>query len=246
MLMKRSFRPQFKRECICKQRLCGSIMCEEQDLVCKGRSCGCPQLWRFAGFMNLYILIFFLCPPYLPVLMNIHLLRPTSVKPVDVLMCMHRVWWTCTPQDPLETVREKCEQTEHCVHTRERLVACETRVGSHSETTEDCTEELFDFLHARDHCVSAAVLFTDVTITDVVWSSDRPIPIICTFMYPLTDMQNRYLFTVIKYILTEWSPFFSYSHLNNNKKLSFMFNLIFKLQQYKYFIYKKHHQQHWY
>lgn len=58
-------------------------------------------------------------------------------------------------QDPLETLREKCEQTEHCVHARERLEACESRVGSRSETTEDCTEELFDFLHARDHCVSA-------------------------------------------------------------------------------------------
>lgn len=59
-------------------------------------------------------------------------------------------------QDPLETVRQKCEETEHCVHARERLEACETRVGSRSETTEDCTEELFDFLHARDHCVSTA------------------------------------------------------------------------------------------
>uniref|UniRef100_A0A3B3S585 Cytochrome b-c1 complex subunit 6 n=1 Tax=Paramormyrops kingsleyae TaxID=1676925 RepID=A0A3B3S585_9TELE len=59
--------------------------------------------------------------------------------------------------DPLETVREKCEQTEHCVHTRERLEACESRVGSRSNTTEDCTEELFDFLHARDHCVSQKV-----------------------------------------------------------------------------------------
>uniref|UniRef100_A0A672PF20 Ubiquinol-cytochrome c reductase hinge protein n=1 Tax=Sinocyclocheilus grahami TaxID=75366 RepID=A0A672PF20_SINGR len=66
--------------------------------------------------------------------------------------------WFCqleTNPDPLETVREKCEQTEHCVHTRERLEACETRIGSRSETTEECTEELFDFLHARDHCVSA-------------------------------------------------------------------------------------------
>uniref|UniRef100_A0A8C1LWF3 Ubiquinol-cytochrome C reductase hinge domain-containing protein n=1 Tax=Cyprinus carpio TaxID=7962 RepID=A0A8C1LWF3_CYPCA len=61
------------------------------------------------------------------------------------------------PYSPIliQTVREKCEQTEHCVHARERLEACETRVGSRSETTEDCTEELFDFLHARDHCVSA-------------------------------------------------------------------------------------------
>ncbi|TKS80060.1 Cytochrome b-c1 complex subunit 6, mitochondrial [Collichthys lucidus] len=56
--------------------------------------------------------------------------------------------------DPLDTVREKCEQTAHCVHTKERLEACEARVGSRSRTEEDCTEELFDFLHARDHCVA--------------------------------------------------------------------------------------------
>ncbi|XP_037315296.1 cytochrome b-c1 complex subunit 6, mitochondrial-like [Pungitius pungitius] len=56
--------------------------------------------------------------------------------------------------DPLETLRSKCEQTAHCVHAKERLEACETRVGSKSNTAEECTEELFDFLHARDHCVS--------------------------------------------------------------------------------------------
>ncbi|XP_005795705.1 cytochrome b-c1 complex subunit 6, mitochondrial [Xiphophorus maculatus] len=56
--------------------------------------------------------------------------------------------------DPLETLRQKCAETKHCVHTQERLELCETRVGSRSQTQEDCTEELFDFLHARDHCVS--------------------------------------------------------------------------------------------
>ncbi|XP_071396444.1 cytochrome b-c1 complex subunit 6, mitochondrial-like isoform X1 [Centroberyx affinis] len=56
--------------------------------------------------------------------------------------------------DPLETMRQKCEEAEHCVHTREQLEQCETRVGSRSATQEDCTEELFDFLHARDHCVA--------------------------------------------------------------------------------------------
>ncbi|XP_029939918.1 cytochrome b-c1 complex subunit 6, mitochondrial isoform X3 [Salarias fasciatus] len=56
--------------------------------------------------------------------------------------------------DPLETMRQKCEEAEHCMHTRERLEQCETRVGSRSATEEDCTEELFDFLHARDHCVA--------------------------------------------------------------------------------------------
>nr|XP_040027930.1 cytochrome b-c1 complex subunit 6, mitochondrial-like [Gasterosteus aculeatus aculeatus] len=63
--------------------------------------------------------------------------------------------------DPLETLRSKCEQTEHCVHAKERLEACETRVGSKSNTAEECTEEFFDFLHARDHCVSHK-LFSNV------------------------------------------------------------------------------------
>lgn len=58
------------------------------------------------------------------------------------------------PQDPLETVRAKCEESEHCVHAKERLELCEARVNSRTNTEEDCTEELFDFLHARDHCVS--------------------------------------------------------------------------------------------
>ncbi|XP_073420049.1 cytochrome b-c1 complex subunit 6, mitochondrial [Dendrobates tinctorius] len=56
--------------------------------------------------------------------------------------------------DPLTTVREHCEQTEKCVKAREQLEMCETRVTSRSHTEEQCTEELFDFLHARDHCVA--------------------------------------------------------------------------------------------
>ncbi|XP_077075472.1 cytochrome b-c1 complex subunit 6, mitochondrial-like [Siphateles boraxobius] len=63
--------------------------------------------------------------------------------------------------DPLETIRQKCQQKAHCMHAQERLEACETRVGSRSHTEEDCTEELFDFLHARDHCV-AQKLFSSV------------------------------------------------------------------------------------
>lgn len=57
-------------------------------------------------------------------------------------------------QDPLTTVREQCEQSEKCAKARERLELCDERVSSRSHTEEDCTEELFDFLHARDHCVS--------------------------------------------------------------------------------------------
>uniref|UniRef100_A0A8C3K0P0 Ubiquinol-cytochrome C reductase hinge domain-containing protein n=1 Tax=Calidris pygmaea TaxID=425635 RepID=A0A8C3K0P0_9CHAR len=57
-------------------------------------------------------------------------------------------------QDPLTTVREHCEQSEKCVKARERLELCDARVSSRSQTEEQCTEELFDFLHARDHCVA--------------------------------------------------------------------------------------------
>lgn len=57
--------------------------------------------------------------------------------------------------DPLTTVREQCEQIEKCIKARERLELCDQRVSSRSQTEEDCTEELFDFLHARDHCWGA-------------------------------------------------------------------------------------------
>uniref|UniRef100_A0A670IL19 Cytochrome b-c1 complex subunit 6 n=1 Tax=Podarcis muralis TaxID=64176 RepID=A0A670IL19_PODMU len=57
-------------------------------------------------------------------------------------------------EDPLTTLREHCEQIEKCVKARERLEECNARVSSKSHTEEKCTEELFDFLHARDHCVS--------------------------------------------------------------------------------------------
>ncbi|XP_066480981.1 cytochrome b-c1 complex subunit 6, mitochondrial [Tiliqua scincoides] len=56
--------------------------------------------------------------------------------------------------DPLTTIREQCEQIEKCVKAREILEQCDARVSSKSHTEEQCTEELFDFLHARDHCVA--------------------------------------------------------------------------------------------
>ncbi|XP_078529604.1 cytochrome b-c1 complex subunit 6, mitochondrial [Lissotriton helveticus] len=56
--------------------------------------------------------------------------------------------------DPLTTVREHCEKSEECTKLREKLEMCDQRVSSRSQTEEECTEELFDFLHARDHCVA--------------------------------------------------------------------------------------------
>uniref|UniRef100_A0A670JDP9 Ubiquinol-cytochrome C reductase hinge domain-containing protein n=1 Tax=Podarcis muralis TaxID=64176 RepID=A0A670JDP9_PODMU len=55
--------------------------------------------------------------------------------------------------DPLTTVREHCEQTEKCVKARERLNHG-AQVSSKSRKEENCTEELFDLLHARYHWVA--------------------------------------------------------------------------------------------
>ncbi|XP_051868112.1 cytochrome b-c1 complex subunit 6, mitochondrial isoform X1 [Pristis pectinata] len=59
--------------------------------------------------------------------------------------------------DPITTIREQCEQNEKCVQLRSRLDTCTERVNSRSQTEETCTEELFDFLHARDHCVAEQI-----------------------------------------------------------------------------------------
>ncbi|XP_055994898.1 cytochrome b-c1 complex subunit 6, mitochondrial-like [Sorex fumeus] len=56
--------------------------------------------------------------------------------------------------DSLTKVRGQCEQLEKCAKAQERLEVCDQRVSSRSKTEEGCTEELFDFLHARDHCVT--------------------------------------------------------------------------------------------
>lgn len=40
----------------------------------------------------------------------------------------------------------------------EKLSTCNDRVSSRSSTEETCTEELFDYLHCVDHCVSKSYL----------------------------------------------------------------------------------------
>uniref|UniRef100_F6RHS1 Ubiquinol-cytochrome C reductase hinge domain-containing protein n=1 Tax=Monodelphis domestica TaxID=13616 RepID=F6RHS1_MONDO len=77
--------------------------------------------------------------------------------------------------DPLDTVREYCEQMEKCMKAREKLELCADRVNSRSHTEEDCTEELFDFLHARDHCVSHHKL-SSLRLLPLRPSQSRPHP----------------------------------------------------------------------
>ncbi|CAH1163317.1 unnamed protein product [Phaedon cochleariae] len=57
-------------------------------------------------------------------------------------------------QDPQQILRDECRETEHCKHLAEKYQVCNDRVNSRSRTTETCLEELFDLLHAVDHCVT--------------------------------------------------------------------------------------------
>lgn len=58
------------------------------------------------------------------------------------------------PVDPREELDEKCGDTLKCSKLREVMDECTERVNSKSNTTETCVQELFDFIHCVDHCVS--------------------------------------------------------------------------------------------
>lgn len=50
--------------------------------------------------------------------------------------------------------QEKCRELPAAKTLAEKLEECNNRVNSRSRTTENCTEELFDLIHAIDHCVT--------------------------------------------------------------------------------------------
>ena len=58
------------------------------------------------------------------------------------------------PVDYQEELKEKCGELPKCSKFREELETCNDRVTSKSKTTETCEQELFDFVHCVDHCVS--------------------------------------------------------------------------------------------
>lgn len=55
--------------------------------------------------------------------------------------------------DPLEVVREQCNANAEGRALASELKKCTERVEADDETEETCTQELFDFLTARDICV---------------------------------------------------------------------------------------------
>merc|ERR1712150_95544 len=56
--------------------------------------------------------------------------------------------------DPQDTLKEECAQNAHCVALHEELERCNERVQSKENTEETCAQELYDFIHCVDHCVS--------------------------------------------------------------------------------------------
>lgn len=56
--------------------------------------------------------------------------------------------------DPQEVLRDECRKDAHCTKYKDELQRCTDRVNSRKETAETCSQELFDFLHCVDHCVS--------------------------------------------------------------------------------------------
>ncbi|XP_032236947.1 cytochrome b-c1 complex subunit 6, mitochondrial isoform X2 [Nematostella vectensis] len=59
--------------------------------------------------------------------------------------------------DPMDAIRESCEEKPECSKLKLELSNCEERVNSKSSTTETCAQELLDFMHCRDHCVSKSL-----------------------------------------------------------------------------------------
>lgn len=55
---------------------------------------------------------------------------------------------------PQETLREKCKEQPKVESLLGRYTDCNDRVNAKSQTTETCEEELFDYIHALDVCVS--------------------------------------------------------------------------------------------
>ena len=59
--------------------------------------------------------------------------------------------------DHQEVLKEACSEQPKCSKLKELLDSCNERVENAEETEEECTEELYDFVHCVDHCVSLEV-----------------------------------------------------------------------------------------
>lgn len=56
--------------------------------------------------------------------------------------------------DPQTELRESCAQKPDAQNLWSKYQECNDRVNSRSQTTETCEEELADYLHVLDKCVT--------------------------------------------------------------------------------------------
>ena len=54
----------------------------------------------------------------------------------------------------MDAIREECEKKPEAVTYFSKFEECTNRVESRSQTEETCAEELYDYVHKVDHCVS--------------------------------------------------------------------------------------------
>jgi ubiquinol-cytochrome c reductase subunit 6 len=57
-------------------------------------------------------------------------------------------------QDIQDKLKDACRETKECIKAKEIYDSCATRVNSRSKTEETCHEEMMDYMHCVDHCVS--------------------------------------------------------------------------------------------
>jgi len=55
----------------------------------------------------------------------------------------------------METLKDRCKDDAHCTKCKDELQRCTERVESKKNTTETCAQELYEFVHCVDHCVSS-------------------------------------------------------------------------------------------
>ena len=67
---------------------------------------------------------------------------------------IHKLFVYYLLQDPQDLLKEDCGEAGNCAKYRAELDVCNDRVNSKTSTTETCTQELFDFIHCVDSCVS--------------------------------------------------------------------------------------------
>ena len=74
-------------------------------------------------------------------------------------------------QDPQDTKKESCSASSECAAVKARLDDCTARISSNGSTDETCEEELFDFLHCVDACVSVQIrvwFFVEMESSDLL------------------------------------------------------------------------------